>query len=126
MADVLQKASNWLQNMREKHVSQPVTYERGSQSATLFATIGKTVFAIDDGRGAVLQHESRDFLILAENLVLEGQTVLPERGDRIRETQGDITFVYEVLAPGNEPCWRYSDPYRKTIRIHAKQIRIEI
>ena len=36
--------------------------------------------------------------------------------------QGDKTFEYEVLAPGKEPCLRYSDPFRKTLRIHTKQV----
>jgi hypothetical protein len=69
--------------------------------------------------------ESRDFLILAEDLVLDGTVVLPVRGDRIRETQGGKVYVYEVVAPGNEPCWRYSDPFRKTLRIHTKHIATE-
>jgi hypothetical protein len=31
-------------------------------------------------------------------------------------------FVYEVNAPGGQPPWRYSDPYRKALRIHTKHI----
>jgi len=54
--------------------------------------------------------------------VLGGTPVLPQRGDRIRETQSTQVFVYEVVAPGDEPCWRYSDPYRRTLRVHTKQI----
>jgi len=36
-----------------------------------------------------------------------------------------VTFIYEVMAPGNEPPWRYSDPYRRTLRIHTKLIGAE-
>ena len=50
---------------------------------------------------------------------------MPQRGDRIRETQGQQVFVYEVTAPGKEPVWRYSDPYRKTLRVHTKQTDVE-
>jgi hypothetical protein len=50
---------------------------------------------------------------------------LPERGDVIRETQATRTFVYEVMAPGKEPPWRWSDVYRKLLRIHTKQIGVE-
>ena len=53
------------------------------------------------------------------------QPTVPQRGDRVRETQGATVFVYEVTAPGKEPCWRYSDAYRKTLRIHTKQIDTE-
>jgi hypothetical protein len=51
--------------------------------------------------------------------------VLPQRGDRIRETDGATTYVYEVLAPGDEPHWHYSDAYRQTLRIHTKQVDTE-
>jgi hypothetical protein len=89
------------------------------------ATIGKTTFELDDGYGVLVRHESRDFLVLAADLVLAGVPVIPQRGDRIEETQGDATFVYEVSAPAKEPCWRFSDAFRKTLRIHTKEIGTE-
>ena len=55
-------------------------------------------------------------------MIFDGSATLPRRGDRIRETQGTTAFVYEVTAPGKEPCWRWSDPYRKTLRIHTKEV----
>ena len=63
--------------------------------------------------------------MLTTDLLLAGVPVLPERGDRIRETQGATTYVYEVMAPGKEPHYRYSDPYRKTLRIHTKHVSTE-
>jgi hypothetical protein len=122
MADVLERASAWLENQRTRHNSHAVTYTRGSQSAEVPATIGKTTFELVDGYGVLVRHESRDFLVLATNLFLGAAPALPERGDQIRETQGNTVFVYEVMAPGKEPCWRYSDLYRKTLRIHTKQV----
>ena len=98
---------------------------RGSQSVDLLATAGKTAFEVDDGYGVLVRYESRDFLILAADLVLDAMPALPQRGDRIRETQGGTTFVYEVTAPGKEPCWRFSDAWRKTLRVHSKQIDTE-
>jgi hypothetical protein len=122
VTDLLRKSSDWLEDQRTRHAASTVTYVRGSQSVDLLATVGKTTFELDDGYGVLVRHESRDFLVLAADLVLGGATVIPDRGDRIRETQGDTTFVYEVSAPGKEPCWRYSDAFRKTLRIHTKQI----
>ena len=29
---------------------------------------------------------------------------------------------YEVLAPGTAPHYRWSDPYRITLRIHTKEV----
>ncbi len=125
MADLLETGSNWLQDQRTRHLSRTVVYERGADTTTLSATIGRTVFEIDDGRGVIQRHEARDFLVLAGDLVLAGAETLPQAGDRIRETQGTTVFVYEVMAPGNEPVWRYSDPYRKTLRIHTKHVKTE-
>jgi hypothetical protein len=65
------------------------------------------------------------FLIHAADLVLGGSPTLPERGDLIRETQGTKIFIYEVMAPGKEPPWRWSDVYRKLLRIHTKQVGTE-
>ena len=125
MTDLLQQSSDWLEAKRTQYASRVVTYARGVQSVEVLATIGKTTFEVDDGYGVLVRHESRDFLVLTADLVLDEQSILPQRGDRIRETQNQQVFVYEVSAPGKEPCWRYSDPYRKTLRIHSKQIDIE-
>ncbi len=37
-------------------------------------------------------------------------------------TDGDTTFVYELMSIGNEPPWRYSDPFRIKLRIHTKRV----
>jgi len=125
VADLLKQASAWLDAMRKAHLARPVTYCRGEESVEVLATVGRTVFETTDAYGVVEHSESRDFLILAADLVLGGQAVLPERGDRIRETQDGKTFVYEVMAPGKEPEWRWSDGYRRTLRIHTKQVATE-
>jgi hypothetical protein len=133
MADLLEQASAWLDWMRQRHMTRPVTYCRGDQSVEVQATLGRTVFETADAYGVVEQSESRDFLILASDLVLGGAVTLPERGDRIREAQdgpstgsGQVkTFVYEVMAPGKEPHFRFSDVYRRTLRIHTKQVAVE-
>ena len=125
MTDLLQQGSDWLEAKRTQHASRVVTYARGAQSVEVSATIGKTTFEVDDGYGVLVRHESRDFLILTADLVLDAEQALPQRGDRVRETQGQQVFVYEVSAPGKEPCWRYSDPYRKTLRVHTQQVDTE-
>ena len=123
--DVLEQASNWLEDQRTEHASRSVTYERGVDTVDVSASIGRTIFDVDNGFGVVERIESRDFLLLTDDLVLGGGRTLPERGDRVKEVQGDSTFVYEVMAPGKEPHWRYSDPYRKTLRIHTKHVATE-
>jgi len=125
VADLLQKASAWLEDQRTKFLTQSVVYQRGTDTTPVPATVGETVFQIDDGAGALLRVESRDYLIRAADLVLAGNAILPKRGDRIRETSGTQVIVYEVVGPGDEPCWRWSDSYRQTLRIHTKQVDTE-
>ena len=125
MADLLQKGMAWLEDQRTKFMTQSVVYQRGEDSVEVLATIGSTTFNIDDGGGALLRIEARDYLIRVADLMIGETPILPKRGDQIRETSGDQTYVYEVVGPGDEPCWRWSDGYRQTLRIHTKQIDME-
>ena len=83
------------------------------------------MFQVDNGSGLIETVQSRDFLILTSYLVLGGTATLPKAGDRIKEAVGSTSYVYEVLAPGTEPAYRFSDPYRRTLRIHTKQVGTE-
>jgi hypothetical protein len=125
VADLLQQGSQWLEGIRETHATRPVVYVRGTDSVEVSATVGRTVFRIDKGYGVMERVEARDYLVLGSALALNGQSILPNAGDRIREEADGKTFVYEVMAPGGEPCWRWSDPYRQTLRIHTKQVDVE-
>jgi hypothetical protein len=123
MGDLLDSGLGWLAEKLKAHASRPVVYRRGTHEITVQGIIGRTLLKLDDGYGGVrMEWTDRDFLIAAEDLVLGGQKTLPRRGDQIRETAGGKTLVYEVLAPGSEPEWRWSDPHRKLLRIHTKQI----
>jgi hypothetical protein len=123
--DLLEQGSAWLDDQRHAHMTRTVTYQRGAESLELAATVGRTEFEQVDEHGIVHKIESRDYLVRASDLVLAGAPALPKAGDRIRESAGAQAFVYEVMAPGNEPPWRYSDPYRKTLRIHTKHVDTE-
>jgi hypothetical protein len=125
MRDLLAEGMAWLERKRTQYLARQVVYRRGSESVQVAATVGKTIFRLDKGYGVQERIEARDYLILAADLALGGTQVLPKAGDQVRETQNGKVFVYEVLAPGNEPCWRYSDPYRQTLRIHTKLIATE-
>ena len=120
MADLLEQAAGWLDGMRQAHLSRPVLYCREGECVEVAATVGKTVFEVDSGYGVVERIESRDFLIPADRLVLDYDQTVPRRGDRTKETVGEQVLVYEVMAPGNEDCWRHSDPFRRTLRVHTK------
>jgi len=121
MSDILERGSAWLDDQRVRHLSRPVSYWRGAAVVVLPAGVGRTVFEVDNGTAVLEQFESRDFLIRAADLVLGDAQTLPQRGDRVRETQDGVTYVYEVMAPGREPHY-VLDRYRRTLRIHTKLV----
>ncbi len=125
MADLLEQGAQFLNGQRHAHMSRPVTYQRGAASVELNATIGQTTFEQTDDYGGIQRIEARDFLVQTADLVLDGEVTLPMVGDRIRETAGDSVFIYEVMAFGSEPCFRYADSYRLSLRIHTKHIATE-
>lgn len=123
---LLEQGTRWLIKQRDQHVAGEVTYRRGDTSVTLPATPGKTVFRLDDLAGGAIRLVSHDFLIAADNLVLDGLPVQPQRGDLLVQDQGDRRFTHEVLPfADREPAWRYGDPGRTTYRIHTKLIHDE-
>ena len=125
MGDLLDRGSAFLEEQRHRHMSRTVVYKRGAEAKELQATIGKTEFEQADEAGLIHRTESRDFLIRTVNLDLGAGPILPRAGDQVRETVGASVFVYEVNAPGGQPPFRYSDPYRRTLRIHTKHIGTE-
>jgi hypothetical protein len=122
MTDVLQKGQEWLASKLTQHASRQVVYRRGELGATLQATIGRSMYDQDDGEGIVTRSQVRDFLIDTYALLSSIIGTLPRRGDTIVEIDGEHTFIFEVMALGGDPPWRYSDPFRLKLRIHTKQI----
>jgi hypothetical protein len=126
VADLLQQGAAFLEDQRHRHMTRPVTYRRGADSVQVQATVGRTAFEQQDQFGVVHRIESRDYLVLAADLVIAGETVLPKAGDRIAEPAGTGALLYEVMAPEGEPPFRFSDPERITLRIHTKFIGLEV
>lgn len=131
MANLLQEGSAWLGEQMHAHAASEVTYRRGGQSVSLLATVGRTPFETDDSEGAKISYELRDYLVQAADLVLGGVQVEPERGDEIDQVIGGATLTYQVMPPvtissggvgQKEDCFRYSDEFRKTLRIHTKLV----
>jgi hypothetical protein len=123
-ADLMARGASWLSGKLKAHASEPIVYSRGADALALCATFGRKLFQLDDGQGGiVMEWTDRDFLVPAADLDFGAGPVLPERGDRVEvATDEGTVLVYEVLAPGGEPPWRWSDPFRRTLRIHAKHV----
>ncbi|HLO40892.1 MAG TPA: hypothetical protein VK176_07705 [Phycisphaerales bacterium] len=125
MGDLLDRGAAFLDAQRHQHLSRLVLYRRGTDEKEVQATIGKTEFEQADDAGLIHRVESRDFLVRTGDLDLGAGPILPRAGDQVREAVGLSVFVYEVNAPGGQPPFRYSDPYRRVLRIHTKHIGTE-
>ncbi len=117
MSDLMKTGLDWLGDQMKSHVSQSVTYSRGGDSVVVDATIGRTEFEVLDSVGMMRREIRRDFLIQAADLDFGSGVILPESGDIVTDAGRD----YEVCPTGPEPAWRWSDAYRKVLRIHTKE-----
>jgi len=118
MTDMLANASAWLDRQRAGNLAQTVTYGRGALTVELAATAGQSDHDVEAGEGYIETVRTVDFLLTAEDLLLGGEAVEPEPGDRIAWRDD----TYEVLPPGNERCFRFTDPHETTIRVHTKRV----
>ena len=99
-----------------------IRYVRGDDVVDLTAVPGTTDFETETSSGMFESHQARDYLILADDLSLGGASVKPKRGDEIRETVAGEELTFPVMALGGSRHYSYSDPYRKILRVHTKQV----
>ena len=102
---------------------ETVTYRRGASSVELRAARGKTEYDQTYADGRVERVQADDFLIATADLMFAGVAFTPLRMDTIEIVEADgKTRTYQVLSPGDEPEWKYSDAGRTSVRVHTKQI----
>ncbi len=121
MDDLVATGVAWLVGMLQEHASQPVVYQRGSQSVAVRATIGRTDWDTQTREGYSEHFVSRDYMIPVASLVIDGSAIEPEKGDRIVETVGGQVKTYEVLGQSGVPPAEL-DRYRLQWRVHTKEI----
>ena len=99
-----------------------ITYATPAGNVGLRAVPGQSTFEIADADGGIIESQSRDYILLASELVIGGAAVIPARGHSVTEIAGDgFTYVYEVNRPdGGEQPWRYSDSSRQRLRVHTR------
>jgi hypothetical protein len=112
--DLLRQGAAWLQQQMSSHCASDVLYRRGAQEQTVRATFGRTKYEVDDGQSVRITAHVMDFLIAAEGFSF-GE---PRAGDQI--VADGVTYEVLNLPGANE--WRWSDPFRGTLRVHAKEI----
>lgn len=114
---MLKNASTWLAAQREKFLALDCLYinKKGEEFA-IKATIGKTEFYAPDAYGIVVKMEYRDFIFRPPETE---DTFTPQSGDIILWDQQE----YEVLAPESRTVWKWSDPFKTSIRVHTKHLK---
>ena len=123
MGDLLRQGCQWLAGVLKQHASSPVTYRRPpadeedeTVELEIAATLGKTEYEKLDQYGLPVGATATDFLVSAADFA--GTFDEPQAGDRI-VCDG---AVYEVLELPGQGCWRWSDGFGNTMRIHTKRI----
>lgn len=116
---MLRTGSGWLERMRTTHAASTVEYRRPPDTKTVPATFGRTEYEVENESGLRTGATAVDFLILTSDL--SGMFDQPRPGDWI-VADGRR---YEVMNLGAAGCWRWSDPYRQTYRIHAKDTGVD-
>jgi hypothetical protein len=129
MADLMQSGIAWLAGQLRTNASQAVTYthKASGKAVSVQAVLGKSLLALGEDFGQRLQRTDADFVIVYADLVAAFALVAvtyvqPERGDMIKATLAGVVQDFQVLAPGNEPPFRWDDPYHTMLRCHGKWV----
>lgn len=110
---LLEEAASWLAAECRSALAVKIRWiPRHGVERTVDAVVGRTVFRAEGEYGVTVRTESRDFIVTSDQMPEE-----PMKGDMV--VWGSM--AYEVLAPGGEPVWRWSDGYRNARRIHTKE-----
>jgi hypothetical protein len=116
--NMMRTASAWLDRQRRHFLAQMITYCHFGDDAVkvdIPAVCGRTIFRAENDYGAVIRVQSRDFIVSAEDI-----SFVPQKGDEVI-CDGR---KYEVLAPNDEPVWRWSGNDETALRIHTKEIGV--
>jgi hypothetical protein len=125
LSNVLKNGLAWLTGQLRDHASETVTYARGYDSVDVPAVFGRKLLRIADETGIRVEWTDMDFLIAADDLVIGGERIEPQRGDIIYAVDPYDSIAFEVMPYGDEPAWRWADPHKSMLRIHAKHIDTE-
>lgn len=125
MANRLRRGMERLAQRLGNEAPVSIVYHRGNDSVSIpvGCWAGRTPFRTQDQLGSSrLEWSERDYMIPVELLVLDGQTVQPQEHDWIEEVfpEPEGSKEYELVAPNNEPVWRFGEQSKVWYRIHTK------
>jgi len=121
MTNMLQAGAEWLSDVTKEHAGNPVSYAQGATVVPVAAVPARTSRTENDVGDVIhVDVERRDFLIKVDDLQSGGTPIVPAAGDTITWVRGASTLTFEVLADGEEPPARESDPFGVWWRVHTK------
>lgn len=123
--DFLQRGARLIERVRKDKLAHAVTYTPlGGSAISLDATTDGTDFEIVTEGGLSMVERSRDFLLAAEDLVVDSEPYTPKVGDRIKETVDGVGVDYEVKDFGSSPHFRLDDTLNLRLRVHTRRIGV--
>lgn len=121
MTDLLAAGSAHLATSMRSNASTSVTYRRGAHSVVVPAVFGQTDYEQEVGDAGAIRFSERDFIVLVNDLVLNGAFAVPKEGDTIEYTQDSALRVFRVAPTvSGEAPFTYTTPHRHQFRIHTK------
>jgi len=96
------------------------TWTRGDLAVALTVVPARTGVELADDAGAAIRSRHRDYLVMAADLVLGGQRVWPEVGDRITLAATGETLEVQPLAGEHA---RGCDDLQTVVRVHTRLIQ---
>lgn len=115
-------ADTYVNDTRNSYAVVPIIYKRENTEISTCATPARTVFKYQDRFNITQRKDVRDYIMNVNDIVINNEAVVPEKGDIIIEDTEFQRFCYEVQAFNQEPEWQYSGAFRLAIRIHTKKI----
>lgn len=112
----------WLDTTLKQSAGDVIVYQRGSSTVSITAAVGATDGERMDAGGMSYSFTSTDFLIKSSDLVLDGEVVMPAKGDRI--TYDGRSYTVVVMQSGEKP-YRESGTGSSVYRVHTKLTREE-
>lgn len=117
MPDLIADAARWLATKRASVMATAVLWRRGSESASVTATVGRATFTTESASGRIEQIESRTFTINIDQL-----RSAPRERDEIVETINGAQVVNTVIAPGGMAAVVWADDARTAWKVFTKVI----
>lgn len=107
--------------MLDNHFGVTVVFYRGQMKSSPFVMVWNThEYEVVDSDGFATVVRSRDGIAKVSDVVVNGQTIDPHQGDRIKEVEtGD---VYELMPIGKRPAAEVM-PGEYRWKMHTKRIR---